>query len=138
MILRFDVQASLPETRLLLSAQTALLSSSFSVFIVLGIYNFASALQLGIFLSIDSIQPQTKTKTLYLERQNSTQASWESQVLKPKILQTRKTFGTTSKDLESVEFSVLNQSHWTNHFFIELYGHSLMFFSYYPASNKSN
>ena len=72
MILRFDVQASLPETRLFLSAQTALLSSSFSVFTVLGIYNFASALQLGIFLSIDLIQPQTKTKTLDLERQQYT------------------------------------------------------------------
>ena len=40
--------------------------------IVLGIYNFASALQLGIFLSIDSIQAQTKTKTLDFERQQYT------------------------------------------------------------------
>ena len=54
------------------------LNSSFSVFIVLGIY-FASTLQLGIFFSIDLIQPQTKTKTLVQEYTGY----WLGEVLKP-------------------------------------------------------
>ena len=58
--------------------QMALLNSFFSVFIVLYIY-FATTLRLGTFLSIDLIQPQTKTKTLDQEYTEY----WLGEVLKP-------------------------------------------------------
>ena len=72
----------------------ALLSTSFSVFIVLGIY-FASTLQLGIFLSIDLIQAQTKTKTLDREY-------CLGEVLKPQKFPDKENLGY--KESESSEF----------------------------------
>ena len=54
-----DIQANLPETSPFLSAQMALVSTLFQMFIVLGMYNFGSKLNIGRNLTLKGGLPKS-------------------------------------------------------------------------------